>query len=101
MALQQELRVKANSPHHAAISVNSHCSLLGRYSRNTVVSSTKFPPAPKALKQTNNPSVIQDGEAPATIVKTDETNSEKLKAKRRPIISAENPQNMAPTSIPT
>lgn len=65
------------------------------------MSRTRFPPAPKALKQIKRPSVTQDGDAPATTVKTDETNNETLKAKRRPMMSAEKPQNMAPTSMPT
>ena len=93
--------VDFNSPHQAAISVRSHWSLLGRYSRKTVVSRTRFPPAPNALKQMNNPKVIHDGEAPATTVKIDDTNKETLNANRRPIMSAENPQKMAPASIPT
>jgi hypothetical protein len=87
-------------PHQAAMRVNNHCSLLGRYSRKTVVSSTRFPPAPNALRHVNNPRTIQFGAAPATIVKTLEMNSDTLKANRRPMISAENPQNRAPTSIP-
>ena len=73
----------------------------GRYSRKTVVSRTRFPPAPKALKQTNKPKMTQDGEAPATIVNIDEMSREKLKANRRPIMSAEKPQKIAPTNIPT
>jgi hypothetical protein len=75
--------------------------LPGRYSRKTVVSSTRLPPAPNALKHTNKPKVVQLGEAPAIIVNIAETRSEKLKAKRRPMISAENPQKIAPTSMPT
>lgn len=90
-----------DEPHHAAISVTSHCCLLGRYSKNTVVSRTRFPPAPNALSEMNKPSTIQFGEAPATIVKTEEMNSETLNAKRRPITSADMPQNSAPTSMPT
>lgn len=66
-----------------------------------MVSRTRFPPAPKALKQTNKPKVTQEGEAPATIVNTDEMNKEKLKANRRPTMSAEKPQKIAPTNMPT
>lgn len=90
-----------DEPHHAAMSVTSHCCLLGRYSKNTAVSKTRFPPAPNALRQMNSPKTYQFGDAPATIVKMEEMNSDTLNAKRRPMISAEIPQKSAPTSIPT
>lgn len=66
-----------------------------------MVSRTRFPPAPNALKQINKPRVTQEGAAPATIVNTDEKSREKLNANRRPIISAEKPQKIAPTNMPT
>ena len=52
------------------MSVNSHWSLLGKYSRNTAVSSTRFPPDPNADRHVNKPSTIQFGAAPATMQKT-------------------------------
>jgi hypothetical protein len=57
------------TPHQAAMSVRSHAYLDGRYSRKTAVSSTRFPPAPKAEMEIKAPSAIQLGEAPAMIVK--------------------------------
>jgi hypothetical protein len=47
------------------------------------------------------PSIIQFGEAPATIAKTDEIMREKLKANLRPTTSAERPQKRAPINMPT
>lgn len=90
-----------DSPHHPAISVSNHCFLLGRYSKKTAVSSTRFPPAPKALRQTKRPSTIQLGEAPATMAKMEHIISEQLKAHLRPMMSADRPQKSAPTNIPT
>jgi len=75
--------------------------LLGRYSRNTAVSNTRLPPAPNAERQVNRPSTNQFGEAPATIAKAEQMNSETLNAMRRPMMSAPRPQNRAPTNIPT
>ena len=88
-------------PHQQAKRVKSHCLLLGRYSRKTAVSNTRFPPLPNAERQTKRPSTTQLGAAPATIAKMAEMKSETLNAMRRPIMSAERPQNRAPTSIPT
>lgn len=39
-------------PHHAANNVRAYCLLDGRYSSRTVVSSARFPPAPKATMAT-------------------------------------------------
>jgi hypothetical protein len=83
------------------MSVSIHCRLLGKYSKNTAVSSTRFPPAPKLLKHTNSPSTSQLGLAPATMANTEHISSEKLKAVLRPMTSALMPQNRAPTSMPT
>jgi hypothetical protein len=69
--------------------------------KNTAVSSTRLPPPPNALKQTNKPRTSQFGAAPATIANTLHTSRLTLKAILRPMISAVMPQNSAPTSMPT
>lgn len=88
------------TPHQHAIKVKTHCLLDGRYSRKTVVSNTKFPPAPKAEAHTKNPRDALLGDAPATIAKVEQMKREVLNAVRRPMISAPNPQKIAPRSIP-
>lgn len=75
-------------PHQAASVVISHCLLAGRYSRKTVVSSTRFPPEPKAANETNSPRTIQLGEAPAQMAKIALMNKETLNANLRPMMSA-------------
>src|ERR1700761_8592356 len=75
-------------PHQHAIKVSNHCLSPGRYSRKTVVSKIKLPPEPNAARAVNAPRAYQLGEAPATIAKIEQLNSEKLKANRRPITSA-------------
>lgn len=88
------------SPHQHAKNVNTHCFSLGKYSKKTVVSMIKFPPAPKPTRAIKRPSAGQLGIAPATMVAEEQINSEILKAYRRPTISADKPQKMAPTSMP-
>lgn len=83
------------------MSVNIHCLRLGRYSKNTAVSSTRFPPAPNALRHTNVPRTSQFGLAPATIAKTLHISRLQLNATFRPMMSAPSPQNSAPTNMPT
>lgn len=80
-------------PHQQAISVSSHWKRPGRNSRKTVVSSTRLPPAPKAVNETKRPSTYQFGDAPATIANMAHRNSEQLKANLRPMTSAPKPQN--------
>ncbi len=88
------------TPNQAAIVLRTHCLLEGRYSRNTVVSRIKLPPAPKAAAAMKKPSDSQLGAAPATMVKMEHRNSDMLKAVLRPMMSAKKPQNSAPTSMP-
>jgi hypothetical protein len=82
------IRYLAALPEHTAINVRSHCLSPGRYSRKTVVSSTKLPPDPKAARAVKAPKAYQLGEAPAQIAKSEQLKSETLKANRRPITSA-------------
>lgn len=89
------------TPNHEASQVTSHCLLEGKYSKKTVVSKTKLPPAPNAEVAMKNPSDSQFGDAPATIVKIAHIKSDTLKEVLRPMISALKPQNSAPTNIPT
>lgn len=88
-------------PHQAAMSVSIHWRFPGKYSRKTAVSSTRLPPAPKALKHTNTPNTSQLGLAPATMAKMEQITKDTLNAILRPKTSAPIPQNSAPTSIPT
>lgn len=88
------------SPHHAAIIVNTHCLLPGRYSRNTVVSKTKFPPPPNPISDTKNPSEAQLGIPPAMMAESEQIRRDRLNAYRRPTISAPKPQNSAPINMP-
>jgi hypothetical protein len=80
--------------------VTTHCLLPGRNSRNTVVSRTRFPPAPKPIRLMKKPSEGQLGMAPATMVAIQQIMREKLKAWRRPMMSAPRPQNSEPTNMP-
>lgn len=89
------------TPHQHARNVSTHCLSPGRYSRNTVVSKTKFPPPPNPTSAIKNPSEPQLGIPPAAMAAREQTNSDTLKACRRPTTSAEIPQNTAPVSIPT
>lgn len=83
-------------PHQHAKNVSTHCLLPGRYSKNTVVSKIKFPPAPKPTRAMKNPSAPQLLMAPAMTADKEQMNSVTLKANRRPMMSAERPQKMAP-----
>lgn len=88
------------TPHHAANQLTIHCLLEGRYSRKTVVSRIRLPPAPNAAIAMKKPSDSQLGDAPATMVKMEQMKRETLKAILRPIMSAKRPQNKAPMSMP-
>lgn len=81
--------------------LKTHCLLLGRYSRKTVVSSIRFPPPPNPIRAIKNAREFHDGDAPDAIHAAAQMNSDVLKANRRPIISAVKPQNKAPISMPT
>lgn len=83
-------------PHQHARNVNTHCLFPGKYSKNTVVSRIRFPPAPKPTRLMKSPSAPQLVMAPAITADMEHTNSVTLNAYRRPMISAERPQNMAP-----
>lgn len=75
-------------PHQIAIRVTSHWFLAGRYSKNTHVSRTRFPPAPKPVIATNAVQEMKLGDAPATIEKMAAIRRERLNAHLRPITSA-------------
>lgn len=73
----------------------------GRYSKNTVVSRMRFPPPPNPSKAMKTPREAQFGAAPATVVNIEQMKRDTLKANLLPITSALNPQNKAPTNMPT
>jgi hypothetical protein len=58
------------------MSVTIHCLLPGRYSKKTVVSSTRLPPAPNPLSAMKVPSEAQFGMAPARRAAIEQINSE-------------------------
>lgn len=70
------------------MSVSIHCLLLGRNSKKTAVSSTRFPPPPKLLRHTNKPNTTQFGLLPATIAKIEQIIKLALKANFLPMMSA-------------
>lgn len=88
------------TPHHAARQLRIHCLFEGKYSRKTVVSKIRLPPAPKAAAAMRNPRDSQLGAAPAAIVNMEHRKREMLNAILRPMMSAKRPQKTAPISIP-
>jgi hypothetical protein len=75
-------------PHQTAIRVTSHWLFAGRYSKNTVVSRTRFPPAPNPVMATKAVQVKKLGDAPAAIENTAAIRRLRLKAHFLPMISA-------------
>jgi len=80
--------------------LRTHCLFDGKYSKKTVVSIIRFPPPPNPKKAMKMARAIQFGAAPATVAAIEQMKREQLKAYRLPIISALNPQNKAPRSMP-
>jgi len=89
------------SPHQHAKKVRTHCFEPGKYSRKTVVSRMRFPPPPKPTSAMKTPRLAQVGMAPEIMADSEHMKSEMLKAKRRPMMSALNPQKRAPVNMPT
>ena len=76
--------------------VNNHWSLWGKNSKKIQVSKTKLPPAAKQLKNTKIQYEAILFMTPVKMVKSALNNNVKLKAKRLPIKSAENPKIVLP-----